>query len=888
MKDIPQFLPGRLLTLALALVLLAPTVKAADAPAGLAFSSTAKGNIFTDAQGNVTLKVPASVASGTLTVKNESGAVIETRPLAGNSGDVSITLPQKGFYALDAETVQADGTKSRGSTTAAVVGPVPSEEMRLQSRLGLWTVQGDADLVLAAGARWNRRMISIHKLGENMLSENPPAAESVLFPKSPFTQVGVMSFGLPLWLMEPTDKKKSFGNPLNKPTDWSKLKALVSAWVRQQGENFPDYFEIYNEPEWQWKGASNEDLVRVLATIADGIKEASPKTQVLGPGFSSIRIKDPARLDLVTAKEQGLFDHLDGLVVHAYVDGSAPENEFIQRVEELQEFLREIGRPKFPIHITEFGWTSGKGTWQKPVDEVTQARYVTRSLTLLAALGVENATYFCLQFKAAPNPGERGFSLVHDDSTPKPGYAAYANVARWLAGVKGTGTWLRLTPTTHLVLFEKSDNTSIAVAWDTDAEREIGLPLVTSRREDMMGRALPASDTLALSPSPIFLEFSQAQSPTIEMLARLDVMRGGEDITLPRGGEWIAPAPLAVRDNRLTVPASAANGDYLLLTRDGQKWLGQPVKVIPPLEARPPVLAWPADQPEPSLETTVISHSTVPVTTRLAVKLEGTRDRFLEASEIAPGETRRLSVPLDGLAQGTRYRGKMAVDSRHEGRRDEISLPLDFTILSAAPVARGAQPDWSQIPAVDFSGWDPFGGPIAPEDCSATLQAAHGVEGLHLRVAVRDEEHLQTRTGEDIWSQDSIQIGLDPDHQKTWEANDLFGLKGHRVFEYGVAWNGKQPMTWRWVSYVPELPVGVAEPRVQLRVKREGDITTYDILFPWAVMGLDRPVAAGSAIGISLSLADADTGKTSRRALRLYGGIAEGKDPEKYGPLWLR
>ena len=103
-----------------------------------------------------------------------------------------------------------------------------------------------------------------------------------------------------------------------------------------------------------------------------------------------------------------------------------------------------------------------------------------------------------------------------------------------------------------------------------------------------------------------------------------------------------------------------------------------------------------------------------------------------------------------------------------------------------------------------------------------------------------------------------------------------------------MAWNGKQPMTWRWVSYVPELPVGVAEPRVRLSVKREGDITTYDILFPWAVMGLDRPMAAGSAIGISLSLADADTGKTSRRALRLYGGIAEGKDPEKYGPLWLR
>ena len=867
------------------LAMLAGTASAAEAPS---FSSPAKGNIFTGTNGTVTLKIPAGVTTGTLSVRDEMGAAVESRPLDPKAAEVSVALPGKGFYALEAEVALPDGRKSRASTSAAVVGPVPSDEMRLQSRLGLWTVQGDADLVLAAGARWNRRMISIHTLGEDMLGENPPAAEKVLFPKSPFSQVGVMSFGLPLWLMEPTDKKKSFGNPLNKPRDWNKLKALVSAWVRQQGENFPDHFEIYNEPEWQWKGASNEDLVRVLATIADGIKEARPQTQVLGPGFSSIRIKDPARLDLTTANKQGLFDHLDGIVIHAYVDGSAPEKEFIQRVAELRQFLREIGRPNFPIHITEFGWTSGKGTWQKPVDEITQARYAVRSLTLLAALGVENATYFCLQFKAAPNLGERGFSIVHDDSTPKPAFASYANVARWLAGVRGLGTWLKLTPTTHLVLFEKSDDTSIAVAWDTASERIIGLPLATTRREDMMGRTLPASDALALSPSPIFLEFSRAQSPSIEMLASQDVMRGGEDLALSRGGEWIAPDPLTVRSGRLSVPAAAANGEYLLLTREGDRWLGQPIRVIPPLEAQPPKLVWPADQADPSLETSVTSHATGPVTTRLAVTLDGARDRFLNPDAVAPGETRRLSLPLEGLSLGKRYRGKLAVDSRHEGRRDEISLPLDFTLLTAAPVRRGVAPDWTQIPAVDFSAWDPFGGPIAPEDCSATVQAAHGLDGLHLRVVVRDEEHLQTRSGEDIWSQDAIQIGLDPDHQKTWEANDLFGLKGHRIFEYGVAWNGKQPMTWRWVSYVPELPVGVAEPRIRLQVKRAGDLTTYDMVFPWSVMGLDRPMSAGSALGISISLADADTGKPGRRALRLFGGIAEGKDPEKYGPLWLR
>lgn len=895
MKFLPSRSPRRLASALALAVLASAALPAADTPPKAAFTSAAKGNIFTDTTGAVSLALPAGAAGGEIVVRDESGNVIETLPVPADvAGTFDVTLPGKGYYALAAEVKLADGTVAKTAATAAVVGPVPPDDIRFQSRLGLWTVQGDPDLVLAAGARWNRRMISIHTLKESILDPEPPPPEKLLFKATPFTQVGVMSFGLPRWIMVPTEAKKSFGNPLVQPRDWDELRRLVAAWTREQNENFPDYFEVYNEPEWQWKGGDNADLVRVLATIADGIKDARPQTKVLGPGFSSIRIKDPARLDLDTANKLGLFDHLDGVLVHAYVDGTAPEGEFIQRVLELKQFLAEIGRPDYPIHITEFGWTSGKGTWQKPVDELTQARYAVRSLTLLAAVGVQNATYFCLHYKAAPNPGERGFSLIRDDSTPKPSFAAYANVARWLADVKGLGTWLHLTPTTHLILFEKTDGTSVAVAWDTQSERVIGLPLATTRREDMTGRALPASDDLALSPSPIFLEFNQAGAFSIEMLPRLDIMRGGDDVALPHGGEWIAPEPLRVRAGRLSVPATAANGDYLLLTQKDGDWFGQPVRVIPPLEASAPVLDWPADAAHPSLVTTVSSHSQSTVTTRLAATLDGARDQFLDPPAINPGEQRRLAVPLAGLAIGKRYRGRLTVDSRHAGRRDEIVRPLDLTVLAAPSVARGTKPDWTAIKPVDFSDWDPFGGPIAPEDCAATVQAAHGHDGLHLRVVVTDDEHLQTRTGEDIWSHDAIQIGLDPDYQKTWEANDLFGLKGHRIFEYGVAGASDdrasvlRPLTWRWISYLDNLPVGQPEPRIRLSVTREGDLTTYDIVFPWAVMGLDRAPQAGAAIGISLSLADADTGKKGHRALRLFGGIADGKDPEKYGPLWLR
>lgn len=150
---------------------------------------------------------------------------------------------------------------------------------------------------------------------------------------------------------------------------------------------------------------------------------------------------------------------------------------------------------------------------------------------------------------------------------------------------------------------------------------------------------------------------------------------------------------------------------------------------------------------------------------------------------------------------------------------------------------------------------------------------------------------MQNQSGETIWNGDSIQIGLDPDFEKSWEGNDLFGLNGHRVFEYGVAWSGKaeeKPMTWRWISYLDNLPVGQPEPRIDLKVTREGTLTLYEVMFPWEVLGMSAAPQPGTAIGIALSVADKDTGKTGKRALCLFSGIISGKDAQQFGPVWLR
>lgn len=131
--------------------------------------------------------------------------------------------------------------------------------------------------------------------------------------------------------------------------------------------------------------------------------------------------------------------------------------------------------------------------------------------------------------------------------------------------------------------------------------------------------------------------------------------------------------------------------------------------------------------------------------------------------------------------------------------------------------------------------------------------------------------------------------------EKTWEANDLFGLKGHRVFEYGIGWTDSKakaeakPMNWRWISYLPELPVDTTDPRIVAHAQRTGDMTEYEVCVPWAALGLQSAPKPGSSIGFSLTVNDADPGKKSvRRGLQLFNGVSDGKDQKKFGQLWLR
>jgi hypothetical protein len=538
----------------------------------LKITSQSTANIFASEQAKLKLSINDRISfkSGEVRISDENDRVLRMLPVPSGSKDFELDLPGKGYYKINAQFQAQDGHAITLETSAAVIGDELPDETRLHSPFGLWSVSGDRVLSRVAGSRWERAMWSIsdYKLDSGGHIISIPK----FFPKNnkdrPTSWIGVITGGLPNWLKSNDISRDKRG--LYPPTDWMLFERLIQRLARDK-QYLPEYFEIYNEPDVNWKG-SDEQLVEFHKVIAKAIKSVNPGTKVLGPCMYSIRL--PYLKKLVNL---GLLEHLDGLVMHAYVHGSPPEGEFIQLVIQLREYLASIGHANLPIYITEFGWTTGDGkVWHTPVDELTQAQYVSRSLALLRTQDIKAIVYFLLQYKNAPNAEEAQYSIIHDDQTPKPAYAAFANVAKWLADVSNP-RWLKLSETTNLLLFDKGKE-GIAVAWDVDDKQAVFLPQVGEKMEDMMGRNLTQAKTLFVTPSPIYfklkneLAFNLLSKPIIKA-------KRGDVLALGYEKLWL-PAPLSQRSNgEVDIPHDVKSGSYIVFGKRGKEFEVFQVKV---------------------------------------------------------------------------------------------------------------------------------------------------------------------------------------------------------------------------------------------------------------------------------------------------------------------
>jgi hypothetical protein len=146
-------------------------------------------------------------------------------------------------------------------------------------------------------------------------------------------------------------------------------------------------------------------------------------------------------------------------------------------------------------------------------------------------------------------------------------------------------------------------------------------------------------------------------------------------------------------------------------------------------------------------------------------------------------------------------------------------------------------------------------------------------DSLFLHADVTDDVFEQTFWGDDLWQGDSIQVAIDPLHDRT------AGRYGHDDHEIGLTLSEKRPLVWR--SVAPDrLDRGVV-PDAELTVEREGNHTIYELRLPYnSVKYLSPSVFRYS--GFTLAVNDSDTRGSRDGTLAWTAGISEGKNPAAF------
>lgn len=840
----------------------------AQAPApSLTFRSTQTGNVFTADSGTLVLQIPAEVQvkSGEVRLLDENGTSLDKIIVPAGAREVQIPLSHKGYYTVEARIATTAGQTLTATTHSGVVGPLPAEKERLSSALGMAKIAGNQDLLNASGASWTRGFTPQNGITANDQGEPQwwPGYKTTA-PVDKYNWVeAVMS--PPAYTVAPEFRAKQSISTTYPPVDWAAYRKVARHFATTRP--WVTYFEGLNEPDANhWRG-TDEDLVQYHRIMREEVHAAGNNQKVIGPCFWSIDLPHLQKLEKL-----GFLDAVDGISMHSYAN-SPPEGKWIEDIRSLKAYLAKAGKPEMPIFLTEYGWGSGNGDVPSAEQELTQARYAARGVTLLAAENLAASQYFVLRYAAK---GDDQWSISRADNTPRPAYSAVSNAFRWLGNAQGK-TLLHPTPTSYLVLFSKGART-IAVGWDVQGTSQIVLPQKALRAETMTGAPLKvgADDVVELSPSPVFLEFETPALATPAAGASLVVTRGTSAPLTGASGRLALPKPLAVTGTAVSAPLNATPGLYEGFQLVDNSWRTVRVQVNAPWALENLQIRWPAANDVPTVEFDV-RNLAENVTLLPYLKLDGAPDEFGQPITLNRGQSRHISIPMRNYVYGSLIRGTAVLEQR--GAQGISSLTLPFGSLPI--VARAKAADWAKVRKLPSNQWRVFGPgelkTLDPQDTSATLQSAYDAEALYLRIAVQDDVYAPGQGTEPLWAFDSVQFAF-----------DLGANPTKRVLEYVATVRDNKPIVWRFISSLPSLPQNVQETRIEVQQKREGTQTLYDIKLPWATLGLDAAPKSGQGIGFNLAINDSDGRPADRHGFEITRGIVANKDTTEFATLLLQ
>ena len=272
------------------------------------------------------------------------------------------------------------------------------------------------------------------------------------------------------------------------------INQRFAVWIAELVKRHPAIrvVQLHNEPNLRsfWSG-SPEQYVDVYRPIAETIKAQNPHVEIAVGAISSLSWKS-GRDWFSTAMSHGLLDFADAVTVHPYNLRVPPEIDphmaSVKNKDELpltlaiQGFWKEVqgfnskGRP-LNLYFTELGYSSAPNGIAGIGDEVLQAKYLTRLMSIYVDVrvryGIPLNGIFWYDFKNDGDDAsnqEDNFGLVSRDlKRRKPAFEAYRNLIAVLTDVADLQpVGLRLEP---------AASNAVQVAWRRRSRPETIIPV---------------------------------------------------------------------------------------------------------------------------------------------------------------------------------------------------------------------------------------------------------------------------------------------------------------------------------------------------------------------------------------------------------------------------
>lgn len=392
--------------------------------------------IFLDTSAPIFQFTPGGVNGNiAYTVTSSAGTIVTRGQADVTSNQANVTLPRlPDDYYLLRVTEHTGGTMTSRTIPFAVISPFV-QQANSPFGVGVHFTGGNnpglAQLIASMG------ITAIRDDASWALIERSPGSYN-FSNFDPYMQALRQNNLAPLLILDYNDRFYDNGKT---PYDDTGLRAFANyarALVTHYGSQLKAV-EVYNEYNGTLSTgpcARNAGCyVRMLRYTYQAIKAVRPDVTVVGGAVFS---DDTHWFNQVFAG--GGLAYMDAVSVHPYTAlyiVSPEVQELAEEMQGLQSLIRRYnhGQPK-PLWITEIGWT----TSILHVSEQTQANYLVRGTVLSLAAGVQKIFWYdLLDDGNNASKVEQNFGLLNQTDTeglytPKPAFAAYAVLARELAG----------------------------------------------------------------------------------------------------------------------------------------------------------------------------------------------------------------------------------------------------------------------------------------------------------------------------------------------------------------------------------------------------------------------------------------------------------------------